>query len=170
MNGVLVCGASGGVGSAAVQLAKRRGANVNAIAAPDKLAAVTALGADLAIARDTDIAARFGHDHFDAVIDMVGGDGFGARLDALKRGGRYAVAGAIAGPIVDLDLRTLYLKDLRLIGCTILDAGVFADLVRHIESGAIRPLVSAVYPLSRIVEAQQAFLAKAHIGKIVLVP
>ena len=167
---VLICGASGGVGSAAVQLARRRGAIVTAISSADKLAAIAALGADRVITRDADIAAQFGHDHFDAVIDMVGGDQFGARLDALKRGGHYAVAGAIAGPIVDLDLRTLYLKDLRLVGCTILDPGVFANLVRYIEAGEIRPLVSCTYPLSQIVAAQQAFLTKQHIGKIVLVP
>ncbi len=167
---VLICGASGGVGSAAVQLARRRGALVTAIAGADKLAAIAGLGAERVIPRDADVRALFGSEYFDVVIDSVGGGQFGARLDALKRGGRYAVAGAIAGPIVELDLRTLYLKDLRLIGCTILDAGVFANLVRIIEAGEVRPMVSAVYPLSRIVEAQQAFLAKQHIGKIVLIP
>ena len=167
---VLICGASGGVGSAAVQLARRRGAIVTAIASAGKLDAVAALGADQVIARDTDIAAAFGNDHFDVVIDMVGGDQFGARLGTLKRGGRYAVAGAISGPIVDLDLRTLYLKDLRLVGCTILEPDVFANLVRYIEAGEIRPLVACSYPLSQIVEAQRAFLSKQHIGKIVLVP
>jgi NADPH:quinone reductase-like Zn-dependent oxidoreductase len=167
---VLVCGASGGVGSAAVQLARRRGAIVTAIAAADKLAAIAALGAEQVIARDADLAACFGAEQFDVVIDSVGGDQFGTRLDALKRGGRYAVAGAIAGPIVNLDLRTLYLRDLRLIGCTILDPGVFASLVRYIEAGEIRPLVSKVFPLAQIVAAQQAFLTKQHIGKIVLVP
>jgi NADPH:quinone reductase-like Zn-dependent oxidoreductase len=167
---VLITGASGGVGSAAVQLAKRRGAIVTAIASADKHDAVAALGADHVIARDTDLAACVGPDHFHAIIDSVGGDQFGARLDALKRGGRYAVAGAIAGPIVALDLRTLYLKDLRLIGCTILDPGVFANLVAIIEAGEIKPLVSRVFPLSEIVAAQQAFLTKQHIGKIVLVP
>lgn len=167
---VLVCGASGGVGSAAVQLAKRRGAIVTAIAAAGKCHAITALGADQVVSRDTDIAAHFSQDHFHVVIDSVGGEQFGARLDALKRGGRYAVAGAIAGPIVALDLRTLYLKDLRLIGCTILDCGVFASLVRYIEAGEIKPLVSCTYPLSQIVAAQKAFLTKQHVGKIVLVP
>lgn len=167
---VLVCGASGGVGSAAVQLAKRRGAIVTAIAAADKLSAVAACGADRVISRDTDIMAQFGAEHFHVVIDSVGGDQFGARLDALKRGGRYAVAGAIAGPIVSFDLRTLYLKDLRLIGCTVLDHGVFANLVRYIEAGEVMPLVSGVFPLSEIVAAQTAFLTKQHVGKIVLVP
>lgn len=167
---ILVCGASGGVGSAAVQLAKRRGAIVTAIASTDKFAAVAALGADLVIDRDADITTLFGSDHFDAIIDCVGGDQFGARLDALRRGGRYAVAGAIAGPIVSLDLRTLYLKDLRLIGCTVLDACVFPNLVRYIEAGEIKPLIAKTFPLSQLVEAQRAFLTKQHIGKIVLIP
>jgi NADPH:quinone reductase-like Zn-dependent oxidoreductase len=167
---VLVCGASGGVGSAAVQLAKRRGAIVTAIAAADKLSAVAACGADRVISRDTDTMAQFGAEHFHVVIDSVGGDQFGDRLDGLKRGGRYAVAGAIAGPIVSFDLRTLYLKDLRLIGCTVLDHGVFANLVRYIEAGEVMPLVSGVFPLSDIVAAQTAFLTKQHVGKIVLVP
>ena len=167
---VLITGASGGVGSAAVQLAKHRGAIVTAIASADKLDAVAALGADHVIARDTDLASRFGSACFDAIIDSVGGAQFGARLDALKRGGRYAVAGAIAGPIVDLDLRTVYLRDLRIIGCTILDPGVFAHLVGIIAAGAIKPLVSRIFPLSQIVAAQQVFLTKQHIGKIVLVP
>jgi NADPH:quinone reductase-like Zn-dependent oxidoreductase len=167
---ILVCGASGGVGSAAVQLAKRRGAIVTAVASAEKTDALLALGADAVVPRDTDIAAHFGHDHFHVVIDSVGGDQFGARLDALKRGGRYAIAGAIAGPIVSLDLRTLYLKDLRLLGCTILEPGVFARLVGYIEAGAIKPLVAHTFPLSQIVRAQQAFLDKRHVGKIVLIP
>ncbi|MEO7787606.1 MAG: alcohol dehydrogenase family protein [Sphingomicrobium sp.] len=165
---ILITGASGGVGSAAVQLAKRRGAHVTAFAGADKAEAVRALGADRVIPRDADLAALFGDERFDAALDIVGGAQFAAILGALKRGGRYAVAGAISGPIVDLDLRTLYLKDLRLLGCTILDECVFANLVSYIERGKIRPLVAATYPLAEIVAAQDAFLTKRHVGKIVL--
>jgi len=86
----------------------------------------------------------------------------------LKRGGRYGVSGAISGPVVDLDLRTLYLKDLQLIGCTVLEPEVFLTLVRIIERGEIRPLIAATYPLAEIVAAQEAFLTKRHVGKIVL--
>ena len=103
-------------------------------------------------------------------IDVAGGAGFPALLDALKRGGRYGVAGAISGPIAELDLRTLYLKDLTLYGCTILEPQVFPNLVGYIERGEIRPVVAATYPLSQIVAAQRAFLTKQHIGKIVLIP
>ena len=167
---VLITGASGGVGSAAVQLAKRRGAIVTAMAGADKSDAVKALGADSVVARDTDLAAMFGNDHFEAAVDIVGGAQFEDIIDCLKRGGRYGVAGAISGPIVNLDLRTLYLKDLRLIGCTVLESEVFPNLIGYIERGEIKPLVAATYPLSDIVAAQNAFLAKKHVGKIVLVP
>ncbi|MFM9935011.1 MAG: alcohol dehydrogenase family protein [Novosphingobium sp.] len=167
---VLVTGASGGVGSAAVQLAKRRGAEVTALASADKADGVRALGADRVEPRDADLACLFGHEHFDVVIDVAGGAGFPALLEVLKRGGRYGVAGAISGPIAELDLRTLYLKDLTLYGCTILEPQVFPNLVGYIERGEIRPVVAATWPLAEIVAAQCAFLEKKHIGKIVLVP
>ena len=165
---VLITGASGGVGSAAVQLAKRRGAEVIAMAGADKAEAVQALGATKVIPRDADIVALFGKEYFDAVVDVVGGAQFGAILNGIKRGGRYGVAGAISGPVVDLDLRTLYLKDLQLIGCTILEPVVFPNLIRYIECGDISPLVALTFPLSEIVAAQEAFLTKRHVGKIVL--
>ena len=165
---VLVTGASGGVGSAAVQLAKRRGARVIGVARADKAAAVRAIGADRTIDRGADLLNELGRESVEVVIDVVGGSQFDELLQLLKRGGRYAVAGAIAGPIVSLDLRTLYLKDLRLLGCTVIEPTVFPNLVSYIERGEIRPLVAATYPLNEIVAAQQAFLEKAHIGKIVL--
>jgi NADPH:quinone reductase-like Zn-dependent oxidoreductase len=165
---VLVTGASGGVGSAAVQLAKRRRAEVVAIAGADKAEAVRMLGADQVIPRDANLAALFGNEHFDAAVDIVGGSQFGVILDVLKRGGRYGVSGAISGPVVQLDLRTLYLNDLRLIGCTVLEPEVFSNLIGIIERGEIRPLIAAAYPLGEIVAAQEAFLSKRHVGKIVL--
>ena len=165
---VLITGASGGVGSAAVQLARRRGAEVTAMAAASKAEIVRSLGAANVVPRDADLVASFGQEYFDAAVDVVGGAQFGEILNVLKRGGRYGVSGAISGPIVDLDLRTLYLKDLALIGCTVLEPDVFANLVSYIERGEIRPVVAAIYDLSDIVKAQEAFLTKQHVGKIVL--
>jgi NADPH:quinone reductase-like Zn-dependent oxidoreductase len=166
---VLVTGASGGVGLAAVQLAKRRGATVIALASESKAAAVAALGARV-LDRGEPLLAALGRDRIDAVVDVVGGSQFPQLLNVLRRGGRYAVAGAIAGPLVTLDLRTAYLKDLQLLGCTVLDAGVFANLVGYIERREITPLVASTYKLEAIVAAQQAFLLKQHLGKIVLLP
>lgn len=159
---VLITGASGGVGSAAVQLAKRRGAHVTAMTSPAKRDALTALGADATLGRDD----AFPESAFDVVLDLVGGPRWPGLLDALAIGGRYVTSGAIAGPIVELDLRTLYLKDLTLIGSTRQDPRVFADLVRYIEAGEIRPVVSQTHPLHELRAAQEAFLGKSHMGKI----
>jgi len=167
---VLITGASGGVGSAAVQLAKRRGARVYAIVGVDKGAAVSALGAERIIARETSLTASLGAESMDAVVDIVGGAQFPTLLDILRRGGRYAAAGAIAGPLVELDLRTLYLKDLTLLGCTVLERDVFSNLVAYIERAEIRPVIAGVHALQDIVAAQREFLTKRHTGKIVLVP
>ena len=114
---VLVTGASGGVGSAAVQLARRRGARVIGVANLSKAPLIQALGAERVLARDADLTRELGQESVDVVIDVVGGAQFPSLLKVLRRRGRYAVAGAISGPVVELDLRTLYLKDLRLLGC-----------------------------------------------------
>ena len=169
-NVVLVTGASGGVGSAALQLARRRGARVIAVAVASKAAAVAGLGASRVIARDADLRAELGPESVDVIIDVAGGAAFRSYPDLLRRGGRYAVAGAIAGALVELDLRSLYLKDLTLLGCTVPSRAAFCDLIDYIERGEIRPLVSAVYPLADIARAQHDFLSKNHVGKIVLVP
>lgn len=167
---ILVAGASGGVGSATVQLAKRRGAYVIGIAGEAKMEAVRGIGADQVLPRGADIAAALEENSVDLVVDNVGGEAFGQMLEVLKRGGRYVSSGAIAGPVVELDLRTMYLKDLTLIGCTAWDEPVFPNLIRYIEGNEIRPLLARTYPLERIAEAQADFLKKEHVGKFVLVP
>lgn len=167
---VLIPGASGGVGSALVQLLRRRGAEVIAISTAGKAAAIRDLGAGRVLDRADDPLAVLGAESVDVVIDNVSGAGFGGMLKVLLRGGRYVSSGAIAGPVVALDLRDMYLKDIRLIGCTAWDAAVFPDLVGYIERGEIRPLLAATYPLARIAEAQAAFQEKRHIGKIALIP
>lgn len=163
---VLVTGASGGVGSAAVQLLRARGAEVVAISQPAKAEALRALGAAEVVDRQTDLPAQFGKGAFDMVVDLVGGPGFADRLEVLRSGGRYATSGAVAGAEVALDLRTLYLRDLSLFGATVLGEGVFASLIRRIEAGEIAPLLAAQFPLEKIHAAQEAFSAGDHIGKI----
>lgn len=167
---VLVPGASGGVGSALVQLLRRRGAEVIAVTSGAKRAAIRELGAASVLDRQDDPLAVLGPESVDVVIDNVAGAGFGTMLKTLRRGGRLATSGAIAGPVVELDLRTLYLKDITLIGCTAWDAPVFPDLISCIERSEIRPLLAATFPLDRIAEAQRHFLTRQHIGKIVLIP
>lgn len=167
---ILVTGASGGVGSAVVQLAKRRGAHVIGIASAAKHDQVRALGADEVFKRDVDPVAALGAESVDVVIDNVAGPGFAVMLGLLRRGGTYVSSGAIGGPLVDLDMRTFYLKDLTLIGCTAWDEPVFPNVVSYIERGEIRPLLAKTFPLDQIASAQQEFLEKGHVGNFALVP
>ncbi len=165
---VLITGASGGVGSAAVQLAKARGARVAVVTSAGKAQSLRDLGAEVIVDRDADYVQALGADSVDVVVDLVAGDKWPSLLDVLRPKGRYAVAGAVGGPLVTLDVRTLYLKDLAFYGCTVLEPEVFANLVKRIESGAIEPLVAATYALRDINAAQAAFAEKAFTGKIVL--
>jgi NADPH:quinone reductase-like Zn-dependent oxidoreductase len=167
---VLVAGASGGVGSAVVQLAKRRGAIVIAIAGREKIEQVRTIGADRVIARGDDIISCLGEKSVDVVVDNVAGPAFADMLKVLKRGGKYTSSGAIGGPLVTLDMRDFYLKDLTMIGCTAWDEPVFPNLVAYIENGEIRPLLAKTFPLERIADAQREFTEKKHVGKFVLIP
>lgn len=165
---LLVTGASGGVGSAVIQLAKARGASVIAVTSPAKSGQIMGLGAERTIARDGDLSKEIGNKSVDVVIDLVAGKQWPALLEALKPFGRYATSGAIAGPLVELDVRTLYLKDLTLFGCTVLSEEVFSNLVKRIEAGEVSALVAKTFALTEIAEAQKQFEAKQHIGKLVI--
>lgn len=168
---VAVTGASGGVGTALVQLAALRGAHVTAVTSAGKADAVRALGADEVVTRDAGDPTRTDlrdAGPFDVVADVVGGPGVPGWWQALRRGGRYVCSGAIAGHDVALDLRVLYLNDLELIGATACPPEVFTTLVALIEAGSVRPVVAATYPLEEIHAAQEAFEARGRTGSIVI--
>ena len=170
---VLVTGASGGVGSALVQLAKRRRAMVIALASEAKHVLVAELGADIVLPRSPEnlseaIWESAGTRRVTVVADVVGGPAWPGLIEQLCRGGRYVCSGAIAGPMVSFDLRTLYLNDLTLFGSTIVPPHIFRNLVRYIENGEVRPLLAATYPLEDFHAAQAAFVSKKHFGNVVM--
>ena len=172
---VLVTGASGGVGSALIQLIKRRGAKVIALTTEDKADEVLAIGPDAVIRRGIDdwvtvIHDVTGSDKVTVTADVVGGPVFDQLMAVLARGGRYVTSGAIGGKQVTVDISHLYLNDWELIGSTITATHVFPDLLRYVENNEIRPLLATTYPLEEIRQAQTDFLEKNHIGKMVLVP
>lgn len=168
---VLVTGASGGVGSALVQLVKLRGARVIALASEAKHHAVAALGAERVLPRAPENLAELLVDETISVVaDIVGGPNWPALIDCLDRGGRYCCSGAIAGPMVAFDLRRFYLRDLSFFGSTVIDPEIMPNLIGYIESGAIKPVLAATYPLAELRDAQAAFIAKNHSGNIVVQP
>jgi len=169
---VAVAGASGGVGSAAIQLCRLRGALVIAIAAKSKTDLLLELGASFVIDRNSENleaeireAANGG---IDVALDVVGGSTFMPLINALRQGGRYSSSGSIAGPLVEFDLRQLVYKDLQLTGATIVPPGTMQRLVRMIEQNQLRPLLAQTFPLQDLARAQQAFLEKKHVGNIVV--
>lgn len=163
---VLITGASGGVGLAAVQLATLRGASVWGVTSAAKADVVKGQGA----VETFDRAGPLPTNMFDVVIDVVGGPAWPGLILALKPGGHYAVSGAIAGPIVQADLRDIYLRDITIHGCTHQAFEVFGRLVELMNAGRIKPLISRVYPLREIGQAQADFQSKTLPGKLVLVP
>lgn len=170
---VLIPGASGGVGSALIQLSNRRGAKTIAMASETKHAEVAIAKPTALLPRDPDdlpgvLKQAIGGDKVTVVADVVGGAIWPRLIDVLARGGRYTCAGAIAGPMVEMDLRTFYLRDLTFTGATIVPPGVFADLVGYIERSEIKPLLAATFPLQDLRRAQQAFIDKKHVGNIVV--
>lgn len=171
---VVITGASGGVGSTAVQLCKLRGARVIGIGSAAKRGLLLTLGCDAVIDRaepnlETAIRRTAGGP-VEAVLDVVGGSMFMPVISALRQGGRYASCGAISGPMVEFDLRRLIYRDLRLSGATITPPGTMARLVRLIESGVVKPQLAECFPLKDLHAAQRAFLTKTHVGNIVVAP
>lgn len=171
----LVTGASGGVGTFLIQILKALGAEVIAVSGKSKMQAVEDLGPDHLIDRDTedllgDVLRATGGRKLSLVADVVGGEAFPSLLKLLRRGGRYVTAGAIGGPKVDLDLRTLYLKNLSLFGSTVYLRETFPKLIELVVGGQVTPFSTKTWPLAEIHTAQTEFFEKKHVGSLVLLP
>jgi len=169
---VVMTGASGGVGTTAIQLCLSRGTRVIGIASASKAQGLLDLGCSAVIDRnDTDLEASIleaAGSSVDVALDVVGGNMFMPLVNALRQRGRYSTSGAIAGPMVEFDLRQLIYKDIQMTGATISPPGLFSRAVQMISTGVLRPMLAAAYPLRDLAKAQEAFIAKAHTGNIVV--
>jgi len=172
---VLVTGAAGGVGTAAVQLASAAGARVVAsVRNPDRRAAIEALGAAVAIEPD-DVAA---HGPYDVVLELVGAPSLAATLGALATGARVVVIGVGGGAALELDLRRLMMTRARISASTLrardrtAKATVAAGVSRHVlpllASGRIGVPISATIPMAEVEAGYEQFAAGGKLGKIVL--
>lgn len=181
---LLVHAAASGVGTAAIQLAKRAGCSVVATARSEgKCEALSALGADLVV--DTSrqeflsrIEATFGSEQVDLVLDSVGGPLFAPNIRSLRRGGRIVLIASMAGPGAEIDLRAVLAKRLRIIGSTLRSRPVeekvalTRDFVRDVlpafADGGLAPVIDCAYPLRNAAEAHRRMAANENVGKIVL--
>jgi NADPH:quinone reductase-like Zn-dependent oxidoreductase len=176
---VLVIGANSGVGTAAIQVAKLRGAGMIVATAGNaqKAAAAKQLGADEVI----DHYARQGEIHkavyeltdgrgVDVVFEHVGPAVFGQCLKALKRGGRLVTCGVTSGATAELDIQMMYAKHLTLLGSFMGSLSETYELLPHVQAGRLKPVIDRVFPLSEIRAAHERMEKSEHIGKLVLVP
>jgi NADPH2:quinone reductase len=182
---ILIHGGSSGIGTTAIQLAKAFGARVYATAgSAAKCEACTRLGADRAINyREEDFAAvikeETGGRGVNVVLDMVGGDYVERSLSVMAPDGRHVSIAFLKGAKVNLNLQTVMIKRLTLTGSTlrarpIADKAAIAEKLRgevwpKLESGAIKPLIYATFPLREAAAGHALMESSEHIGKIVLV-
>ena len=171
---LLVTGAAGGVGTAAVQIGIAVGARVVAsVRQPALRSAVAELGAEV-----VDPSEAGAHGPYDVVLELVGGPGFEANLPAMAPGGRIAVIGVGGGARVALDLLTLMGRRARVMGSTLRSRSleekaltarrVEAELLPLVEAGKLRVVVGEVFALESAPDAYARFQAGGKLGKIVL--
>ncbi len=172
----LIVGASGGLGTAAVQIAKAAGATVIATAGTEeKMGRLIELGANAVIVyTQQDIADAARHltegRGVEVAMESVGPATFEKSVRSLARGGRLAICGATSGAAASFDIRYLYERQLSIIG-SMLGTPVELEQVLHLaEQGVLAPVIDQVLPLSEAAEAHRRLEAGEVFGKIVLVP
>jgi NADPH:quinone reductase-like Zn-dependent oxidoreductase len=182
-NTVIVLGASGGVGTGCVLLAKMRGAEVIACASSeDKIQRLKDLGADHVINyKEVDFSkwaiGKFGKPQrrsyeggVDVVINFTGGDTWAPTLRCVKRGGRILVCGATAGYDPKEDLRYIWSFELKVIGSNSFYDENLTALMDLIQQGRMKPVIDEVLPLERAVEGLRLIENREVFGKVVVTP
>jgi NADPH:quinone reductase-like Zn-dependent oxidoreductase len=172
---VLITGASGGVATAAIQIARHVGAQIFAVTTRDNIERVRALGADKVYDRESvDYAKEVWRDTdkrgVDVIFDSVGAATWKSNVRSLARAGRLVVYGATTGPAAELDLRQVFWKQLEVLGTTMSTRAEFHEAMRLVVTGELTPVVDIVLPLSEARAAHERLEAGAQFGKIVLVP
>jgi NADPH:quinone reductase-like Zn-dependent oxidoreductase len=172
---VLVTGASGGVATAAVQIARHAGARVFAVTTTENVERVRALGADVVYDRnEVDFSKETWRDTdkrgVDVILDSVGRATWKQSTRAIAKAGRIVVYGATTGPVLETDGRLLFWKQFDVLGSTMSNRREFRAVMDLVFSGVLQPVVDVTWPLERARDAHERLEAGSHFGKIVLVP
>jgi NADPH:quinone reductase-like Zn-dependent oxidoreductase len=171
---LLAWGVGGGVSLTAARIAKLRGARVIVTSSSDeKLAAARALGADVTINHRTqkvaaEIRALTAKRGVDVVIENVGEATWEESLRCLAKGGRLVTCGGTSGPRLSMDVRRLFWNQYTIMGSTMGNAAEYQEIVRVLGTGALRPIVDSVYPLTEARAAFERMDAGAQMGKVVV--
>jgi NADPH:quinone reductase-like Zn-dependent oxidoreductase len=173
---VVVFGASSGVGTAAIQIAKAAGARVLAVAGSDeKLKKAEQLGADVLINYNTqdvakEVKAKTGGKGADIVFEHVGAAVWAHAMRSLGKNGRLVTCGATTGPKVEIDLRFFFTQQIAVLGAYMGARHELLQCLRLMERRIFQPVVDSVFPLEKLAEAQQRMEKREMFGKIVITP
>jgi len=173
---VLIHGAGGGVSTAAIQIAKYLGAKIIATTSDqDKMNKATELGADYVINYKTnlnynktifsEITKKQG---IDVIVDSIGKLTFSNSLRLLKPGGRLVIPGATTGPIVDIDLRQIFWKQIKIFGSTMSNQGEFRDVMKLVFEEKLKPVVDKIFQMEEIIEAETYLNEGKQFGKVLI--
>jgi NADPH:quinone reductase-like Zn-dependent oxidoreductase len=171
---VLVWGIGGGVSLAALRIAKLLGARVIATSShDDKLTAARRLGADVTINHRTqkvsqEVRTLTQKRGVEVVVENVGEATWEESLRCLKRGGRLVTCGATSGPEVRVDLRRVFWHHYTIMGSTMGNAREYAEIVRRLGAGELRPIVDRVYPMTDVRKAYERLAKGEQLGKVVV--
>lgn len=172
---VLVTGASGGVASAAVQIARLAGARVYAVTTTENVERVRSLGAGVVYDRTAVDYTKELRQHtrkrgVDVVFDSVGAATWQQNLRALAKRGRLVTYGATTGPLGETDIRRIFWNQLEVIGTTMSNRHEFETVMRLVFQRNLRPVVDVVWPLDRARAAHERLEEGEQFGNVVLVP
>jgi NADPH:quinone reductase-like Zn-dependent oxidoreductase len=172
---VLIIGAGGGVNSMAIQIAKLAGATVYATTSTDeKLSKAKTLGADIVVNYNTerDWAQRLlqftNKKGFDIVVDNVGHATLKTSMRLAKQGGRIVIVGNTSGPMIEIDIRYIFGKQISLIGSTMGNHFDYLQAMQMVFAGKIAPPIHTVLPLEEGIAAMTLLEQQQQFGKIVL--
>jgi len=171
---VLILGASGGVGSASIQIAKLAGANVIAVTSnTEKISYAKQMGADIVLNRKSgdywgELAALTNNRGVDVVLENVGAATWAQSLRSLVKGGRLVTCGRTTGHLAETDIRLIFWNQLRIIGSTMANRKEFTDVMQLIFQGKLRPVIDTSFPLEQAKTAYQRLLDGKQFGKIVI--
>jgi len=171
---VLILGASGGVGSASIQIAKIVGANVIAVTSTtDKISYAKQMGADIVLNRKSgdywgELAALTDNRGVDVVVENVGAATWAQSLRSLVKGGRLVTYGRTTGHLAETDIRLIFWNQLRIIGSTMANCKEFTEVMQLIFQGKLSPVIDSVFPLEKAKTAYQRLQDGEQFGKIVI--
>ena len=171
---VLILGASGGVGSAGIQIAKLAGANVYAVtSSPEKASLARKLGADHILDRTSgdiwnELAELTDHRGVDAVLENIGAATWSQSLSSLVKGGRLVTCGRTTGALAETDIKLIFWNQLQILGTTMANQKEFSEVMSHFFQGELQPVIDSTFPLDQAGEAYQRLQSGEHFGKVVI--